>query len=82
MESLSVKKHKEPILIIRVCHCCGKVVEGPSEPERCIHCKKSFLPLNYFDKIHAKNSKEYKEMFLLAEDLHSDDLIKGLTALW
>ena len=69
-------------VIIKKCHVCGHINEGHREMENCKKCKKGFLPLNYFQKIHAKSSEEYKYLFLDSNELHPDDLIKGLYVLW
>jgi hypothetical protein len=67
---------------IKKCHVCGKVMESYSEIQRCVSCNKPFLPVNYFGKIHAKNSKEFQNLFSTCEDLREDDLIKGLSCIW
>jgi len=61
---------------------CGFLNEGKREMESCQKCKKGFLPLNYFSKVHAKTSEEYKSLFVDSKELHPDDLIKGLYVLW
>ncbi len=76
------KKKKKETLLIKRCHLCGFLIETNKEVSQCPHCKKSFLPLNYFGKVHAKNSKEYQNLFADSEELTEDDLIKGLTVLW
>ena len=68
--------------IIKKCHRCGFIMETNKEIAECPHCKKSFLPLNYFGKIHAKNSTEFKNLFADSDELSEEDLIKGLTVLW
>jgi RNA polymerase subunit RPABC4/transcription elongation factor Spt4 len=77
----NVKPSTEKILI-KVCHCCNHVMESFQEPEKCPKCKKSFLPSNYFGKVHAQNTTEYRTLFSSSEQLHEDDLIKGLQVLW
>jgi RNA polymerase subunit RPABC4/transcription elongation factor Spt4 len=67
---------------IKCCHHCNTLMETHKEPERCSSCKRPFLPLNYFSKVHAKNSEEFKELFCDAADLTEKDLIKGLTVIW
>ncbi len=45
----------------RQCHVCGYVTEGKEEVQRCMRCKKGFLPLKYFERLYSniqKNSKE------------------------
>ena len=59
------------------CSKCGMSVNAS-----CGKCNKGFLPLNYFSKVHAKNSEEYKQLFARADELHPDDLVKGLYVLW
>ncbi len=81
---MKTERHLTPSskVLIRVCHHCGDLIETTEEPKRCPKCDKSFLPLNYFQKVHAKNSEEYRQMFVTSEELHDDDLIKGLIVLW
>lgn len=67
---------------IRKCHVCGHVAESQEELKQCVQCQKSFLPLNYFDKIHAKNEREFENLFSPSDELHEDDVIKGLMVLW
>ncbi len=69
-------------VLVRVCHGCGALIESPEEPKRCTKCNKSFLPLNYFQKVHAKNTEEYKQMFVKGDELHESELIKGLIVIW
>lgn len=76
------KKRTTDQVIIKKCHVCGFLIETSKEASQCPHCKKSFLPLNYFGKVHAKNSEEFKNLFSNSEELAEEDLIKGLTVLW
>lgn len=69
-------------VIIKKCHCCGHLLETAREASKCPSCKKSFLPTNYFAKVHAKNSEEFKDLFLGSDELHEDDLIKGIQVIW
>ena len=69
-------------IIIKKCHVCGHFNESFEEPKRCKCCKKAFLPANYFAKVHATSSKDYEKLFMASEDMHDDDLIKGLSVLW
>jgi len=69
-------------IIIKKCHSCGHVMESSTEIQKCTACKKSFLPSNYFSKVHAKNQKEYENLFAASHELNEKDLIKGLTVLW
>jgi hypothetical protein len=68
--------------LIRKCHVCGTLVEGTKEAMRCGGCRKAFLPSNYFGKVHAKNSEDYSELFLSSDELHEEDLIKGINVIW
>jgi len=68
--------------VIKKCHHCGEIIESSKEIEKCHCCSKGFLPSNYFGKVHAKNTQEYRQLYLNASDLHQDDLIKGLAVLW
>ncbi len=70
--------------IIRKCHVCGTVNESKSEVSKCQKCNKSFLPLNYFSKIHDhSNSQAIDEsLFLTPDELAPEDMIKGITVIW
>lgn len=68
--------------LIKKCHCCGTIMETHREPQRCTGCGKSFLPTQYFGKVHAKNEAEFKELFSSACELEEEVLIKGLTLIW
>ncbi|EPZ51797.1 hypothetical protein ACRXCV_14680 [Halobacteriovorax sp. GFR7] len=68
--------------IIKKCHVCGHVHDTATEVQKCQSCKKSFLPTKYFDKVHAKNSSDFKLLFSDVNELHEEDIIKGITVLW
>jgi len=69
-------------LLIKKCHVCGHLMESAQEVQKCGGCKKSFLPVNYFSKVHSKGQKEYEQLFAHSYELRDEDLIKGLTVLW
>ena len=69
-------------VLIKKCHQCGHIAESYKELQKCGGCKKSFLPSNYFSKVHAKNTEEYSQLFSMSDELHEDELIKGLSVLW
>ena len=69
-------------LIIKKCHVCGHMSASQQEPQKCTGCKKSFLPVNYFSKVHSKSQAEYESLFAFGHELHDEDIIKGLTVLW
>ncbi len=77
----AAKKAKGRVLI-KKCHVCGHVMESVKEVERCGSCNKSFLPINYFGKIHAKNSTEYRNLYADCNELVEEDLIKGISVIW
>lgn len=77
----TILKSKEKLLI-RACHSCLKLNESYQELERCTHCKKSFLPLRYFEKIHQHKELKWENHFSLSEQIEEEDLIKGLFVLW
>ncbi len=79
---VEMNKTESSKLIIKKCHMCGHIMEGAEEIKKCHKCKKSFLPVNYFSKVHSKNQKEYDQLFASSHELHDQDLIKGLTVLW
>lgn len=68
--------------LVKKCHVCGHIMEKIHEPEKCASCMKPFLPSNYFGKVHAKNSEEFGKLFSHCDDLHEDDLVKGINVLW
>lgn len=67
--------------LIKLCHCCGHMHETAIELDRCLQCKKSFLPAKYFEKIHDVH-QNYQQLFSKAEELEEKDLIKGLMTIW
>lgn len=69
-------------LLIKKCHICGHVMESSQEVQKCGKCKKSFLPVNYFSKIHSKTQNEYEQLFAQGHEICEEDLIKGLTVIW
>lgn len=69
-------------LLIKKCHVCGHIMESAQEVQKCQKCKKSFLPSNYFAKVHSKSQAEYEQLFADSQELHENDLIKGLTVIW
>lgn len=77
---LGVKKTTK--ILVKKCHTCGTIHESKSEVQKCKSCKQSFMPTNYFGKVHAKNSKEFESLFCDAEELYEEDLILGLNVLW
>lgn len=77
-----LKISKRPQSLIRLCHKCLKLNESTSEIEKCGHCQKSFLPLRYFDKIHARPKNEWSSHFSSIEDIDPKDLIQGLFVMW
>lgn len=74
-----LKKHK---ILIKRCHLCGHISESESEVQKCPSCHKSFLPLNYFSKVHGQTKLDYDQMFNSSEELCDEDLIKGIHVLW
>jgi len=68
--------------IIKKCHMCGHIHESQQEVQKCAKCKKSFLPVNYFSKVHTKTQKEFEKLFAHGHEIHEEDIIKGLTVLW
>lgn len=68
--------------IIKKCHICGHMHDTTTEIQKCTSCKKSFLPTKYFEKVHAKNSDDFKLLFSNVSELHEEDLVKGITVIW
>jgi hypothetical protein len=82
MSQTETKKAKSQKILFKVCHACGHCYEGPVEPERCSKCQKAFLPLQYFEKIHAAKGEKFNSLFEESHSLDDKDLIKGLYVLW
>lgn len=82
MKVEQTKKETSGKLLIKKCHVCGHVMESAQEVQKCGGCKKSFLPVNYFSKVHSRSQKDYEQLFAASYELHEEDLIKGLTVLW
>ncbi len=70
-------------LLIKKCHSCGQMIESTVEQQKCMSCGKSFLPLNYFAKVHDHEGKtDFKDLFSNINELQEDDLVKGLYVIW
>lgn len=82
MDKGTLETQKSGKMIIKKCHVCGEIHESFQEVQKCSKCKKSFMPANYFTKVHAKNTKEFQNLFCDAEELFDEDLILGLNVLW
>ena len=70
-----------PKMLIRQCHKCDQLVEAPKEQENCLCCGKSFLPLNYFEKIHD-HSGNFAELYADSTEIDEEDLVKGIFVIW
>jgi len=79
---LQTSKAKKEKTLIRKCHQCGQVIESAVESQKCVKCGKSFLPLNYFAKIHDDENYNYDDLFAQSHDIYEEDLIKGIYVLW
>jgi hypothetical protein len=79
--NLKERLTKEQVLI-KKCHLCGHLIESSKEVDKCPCCKKSFLPLNYFGKVHAKNKNDFENLFATCEELTESDLIRGIYVIW
>jgi hypothetical protein len=77
-----LRKQIRKKLIMRKCHVCSHVNESQAELEKCSSCAKSFMPLNYFDKIHNHEQEKFQELFAQGHEITDEDLIKGLFVLW
>ena len=75
-------KSKTKRILIKKCHICGTLMESNSEIKKCEHCGKSFLPCHYFNKVHAKTSQELSNLFAEVDELHEEDLVKGIHVIW
>lgn len=77
-----VNKQVRTKLIIKKCHVCSQVIESSTEQEKCMSCGKSFLPLNYFAKIHDHKDTKFQELFAQSHEIHEEDLVIGLYVIW
>ena len=68
--------------LIKKCHVCGFIIESESEVKKCSNCNKSFLPFHYFNKVHAKNSEEFSNLFSHVDEINEEDLVKGIHVIW
>jgi hypothetical protein len=82
MKRIENIKSKEKKILIKKCHICGLIMESDREIKKCTKCNKSFLPCHYFNKVHAKTSKEFTNLFSSTQELHEDDLVKGIHVIW
>jgi hypothetical protein len=80
----AVARSQSSTKIIKMCHVCTQVTESSTEVEKCVCCGKSFLPLNYFNKIHDHQGQKYnfKDLYAESHELEESDLIIGLYVLW
>lgn len=79
---MQIEKTTYARVIIKKCHSCSLIVESHKEQEKCCGCNKSFLPLNYFDKVHQNKKQALSELYADSGDIHEEDVIKGLYVLW
>lgn len=83
---VTIKKRrakKSKVNLIKLCHYCNKINESTRELQRCNHCTKSFMPLNYLLQMKEQNStKFFNELYNECKDLNDEDLIKGLYLIW
>lgn len=82
MKESTMKSASSGKLLVKKCHQCGHVDQAYKELKKCKSCSKSFLPSNYFSKVHAKNTEEFNNLFCSSDELREEDLVKGLTVLW
>ncbi|MCB9095897.1 MAG: hypothetical protein H6621_12585 [Halobacteriovoraceae bacterium] len=80
-ETTHLEKRNHTRTIIKKCHVCGHINESTREIEKCGQCGKSFLPLNYFTKIHGPKGK-YEDLFCDVDELCDTETIKGLYVIW
>jgi hypothetical protein len=81
-DNINMKTSKKDLVLIRLCHKCGHIHESENELEKCEKCGKGFLPLQYFEKVHAQNTSSFRELFSPAKEIDKEDLLKGLFVLW
>ena len=81
MKDPELKKDSHKKVLIKKCHICGHLNESTAEPERCVNCKKAFLPSQYFSKVH---SKQQAERYNSVEELEQSKtpLVKGINVIW
>ena len=70
----TTEKIKSPTkkTLIKKCHVCGFIMESESEVKKCSNCNKSFLPFHYFNKVHAKNSEEFSNLFSHVDEINEE----------
>ena len=69
-------------ILIKKCHVCGHIHWKEQEINRCTNCHKSFLPLNYFNKVHGRSRLDFQQLFCHCNELSEEDIVKGLYVLW
>ncbi len=81
--SIDTKKNTSGRSLYRQCHMCAYVIHTSEEVQRCPKCNKSFLPLNYFAKIHkGKQGEDYDALYSSCDELSEQEIIKGLYVIW
>lgn len=78
----NLRRKTQQNLMIRKCHVCGTVNEGTHEVSKCGGCHKSFLPLNYFSKVHDHTAEVDEALYASTDELVESDMIKGITVIW
>jgi uncharacterized protein with PIN domain len=66
--------------LFRLCHVCDTLNESEEEILRCSNCGKSFLPINYFEKIRTRMQQAPKDGENMPTSLSSP--IYGLIVFW
>lgn len=74
---------RKRVQLYRRCHKCDHTCSATKEVLKCPSCGKHFLPLDYFNKIHAHEKNVHiKNLVNHARELKEEDLVHGLYALW
>ncbi|MEW6056780.1 MAG: hypothetical protein AB1540_09205 [Bdellovibrionota bacterium] len=68
--------------LFRLCHVCAAVNESNNESDvsKCLRCGKSFLPVNYFEKLRTRALQTEKNQVEVPQILFSP--IHGLIVFW
>lgn len=82
MKAKQKNKSHQANKLIKVCHVCANIMESEKEIERCTKCRKSFLPINYSRYDLAQSTKAFQELFHSCDELHEEDLVKGIHVIW
>jgi len=67
---------------VRCCHKCNTLSSDYHEVKKCGNCGQSFLPTNYFKKVHSLKGVDYDDLYDSVSNIDPSLLLKGLTVIW